>query len=231
MSLQITSEHALFSPSQPSWINYDDVQLIEAFKNSHRSDLGTEIHEWSSIQIQYKSIVSNLKEIEKGVKTHIHDKYIGAFEEGGSMLTQAKRAWGRTLIKHMDYLPKETYPTVKMFVNDSISYGMESESKVEYSEYFWGTADAIKYDQGSKLLQVFDLKTGSRPGKISQLYTYAALYCLQHDLKPDNISFETRIYQSGDILTDNPPSELIYDLMKTIVHGDSIINKFKGGKS
>lgn len=225
MSLQITSEHALFSPSQPSWINYDDVQLIEAFKNSHRSDLGTEIHEWSSIQIQYKSIVSNLKEIEKGVKTHIHDKYIR------EQISEKSRLYGATLIKHMDYLPKETYPTVKMFVNDSISYGMESESKVEYSECFWGTADAIKYDQGSKLLQVFDLKTGSRPGKISQLYTYAALYCLQHDLKPDSISFETRIYQSGDILTDNPPSELIYDLMKTIVHGDSIITKFKGGKS
>lgn len=226
MSLPITSsEHALFSPSQPSWINYNDEQMIEAFKNSHRAELGTEIHEWSSIQIQYRSLVSNLKEIEKGVKTHIHDKYIR------DQFSDKSRDYGAELIKHMDYLPKETYPTVKSFINDSIGFGMKSEDRVEYSKYYFGTADAIRYDTQSKTLRVFDLKTGTRPAKISQLYTYAALYCLQHDLKPDGITFETRIYQSGDILTDNPPTELIYDLMRTIVHGDAIINKFIGGKS
>lgn len=209
-------DHALFSPSQPSWLNYDDEQIIGAYCNAHRAELGTEIHEWSSIQIKLENKINNIKEIEKGVKTHIYEKYANAPE------------YRAMLLSNIGYLPKEIYPTVKLFVNDSIGFRMLSEEKVLYSDIFWGTSDAIRYESG--LLRVFDLKTGSRPAKETQLYAYAALYCLQEHMKPSEIEVETRIYQNGEVLIDNPPSDLIYDIMHKIVHADSIINKYKGGR-
>ena len=132
------------------------------------------------------------------------------------------------LLTNMGYLPHEIFPTVKMFVNDSIGYRMASEQQIRYSDLFWGTSDAIKCEDG--LLQIFDLKTGSRPAKETQLFAYAALYCLEEHIKPNEIVIETRIYQNGDIFFENPPSEEIYDIMHKIVHADSLINKFKGGR-
>lgn len=214
-SLSTFAEHALFSPSQPSWLNYDDDQLIAAFCNSHRAELGTEIHEWASVQINLKNKVSNIKEIEKGVKTHIYEKYSKAPE------------YRDMLIENMDYLPHEIYPTIKLFINDSIGYMMLSEQKIVYSDLFWGTADAIKC--ANNFLQVFDLKTGSKPAKEAQLYTYAALYCLQEHVKPDELAgIEIRIYQAGEVYVDNPTSEDIYDIMSKITHADTLLNNFRG---
>lgn len=213
-SLSTFADHALFSPSQPAFLNYDDEQLISAFCNSHRADLGTEMHEWSSIQINLKNKVSNIKEIEKGVKTHIYEKYSKVPE------------YRDMLLENMDYLPHEIYPTVKLFVNDCINHRMLSEEKVEYTDLFWGTSDAIKCE--NNYLQVFDLKTGSRPAKETQLYTYAALYCLQEHMKPDELDgVEIRIYQNAEVLVDNPPSDVIYDIMNKIVHANSVITNFR----
>lgn len=215
--LSISMEHALFSPSQPAWLNYDDEQLISAFCNSHRSELGTEMHEWASVQIKLRNKVSGIKEVHKGVKTHIFEKYDKSPE------------YRDMLLENIDYLPTEIYPTIKLFVNDCIGFRMDSEMRVTYSDLLWGTTDAIRCHDN--ILQVFDLKTGSKPAKETQLYTYAALYCLQEHIKPDTLdAVETRIYQNGDVFMDNPPSDIIYDIMHKIVHVDSVINKFKGGR-
>jgi hypothetical protein len=208
-------EHATFSPSQPSWLNYDDDDLINAYCNAQRAALGTEIHEWSSAQIKLSNKVSNIKEIEKGVKTHIFEKYTGTAIDYGKMLLQ-----------NMDYLPREIYPTVKMFVNDAIGFHMASEQRVEYSDLCWGTSDAIVCIDNN--LFIFDLKTGSRPAKETQLFVYAALFCLQEHTKPNELEIETRIYQNGDALITKPPSDVIYDIMSKIVHLDTVIGKFKG---
>jgi len=214
-SLSTFMDHALFSPSQPAWLNYDDDDLINAYCNSHRAALGTEIHEWSSAQIKLSNKVSNIKEIEKGVKTHIFEKYTGTGAD-----------YGKMLLENMDYLPHEIYPTVKLFVNDSIGYRMSSEQKIEYSDLCWGTSDAITCVDNK--LFIFDLKTGSRPAKETQLLVYAALFCLQEHTKPNELEIETRIYQNGDALITNPPSDVIYDIMSKIVHLDSVIGKFRG---
>ena len=215
--LSTFAEHALFSPSQPSWLNYDDEQLISAYCNRHRPELGTEIHEWSSVQIILHNKISSIKEIEKSVKTYIWLKYRNDKDYRGMLL------------ENMDYLPREIYPTVKLFVNDCLGYHMQSEQRVEYSELFWGTSDAIKFE--NNILQVFDLKTGSKPAKETQLLVYAALYCLQEHMKPDQLDgIETRIYQNGEVFIGNPPSEIIYDVMHKIVHADSLLTKFKGGR-
>lgn len=206
----------MFSPSQPSWLNYTDEQFISAYTNAHRAELGTEIHEWSSSQIKLSNKVSSLKEIEKGVKTHIFEKWVKAPE------------YRDILLKNIDYLPDEVYPTVKMFINDCIGYRMESEKKVSYSNLFWGTSDAIKFEKNK--LMVFDLKTGSKPAKESQVFVYAALYFLENHLKPDKVDIETRLYQNAEIRTTVPDPGDISAIMQKIVHLDSLATKFDGGK-
>ena len=39
--------HAPFSPSQPSWLNYDDENAIEAYSNKKAAAMGTRLHEWA----------------------------------------------------------------------------------------------------------------------------------------------------------------------------------------
>jgi hypothetical protein len=160
--------------------------------------------------------VSSLRDIEKGIKTHIFEKYSKAPE------------YRDILLKSVQYLPDEVYPTIKMFVNDCIGFGMESEKKVTYSDLFWGTSDAIKLDKNK--LMVFDLKTGSRPAKEPQVFIYAALFCLENHLKPNNVTIETRIYQNAEIISTVPEPGDIQAIMEKIIHLDSLATKFDGGK-
>lgn len=217
MSL-IDTLHAPFPPSQSSWLNYSDEQLLDAFVSKHRAELGTEMHEWASYQIILLSKVSNPREVNKGVKTHIYEKYIRDPE------------YRDLLLKHLSYIPSESFSSVKSFINDSIGFGMESEKKLYFSEYFNGTSDAIKYYDKTKLLRVSDLKTGLRPAKIEQVFIYAALYCLQFKLDPLKTNFETRIYQNDEIYIEQPLGEDIADIMQNITHKNKVLTKFEGGK-
>lgn len=213
--LMLQGEHAPFSPSQPVWLNYNDDELLDSFKNKKRSDIGTELHEWASGQIKLMQNVSYGRDVEKGLRYHIYKKYENAPD------------YRDVLLLSMTFLPTDVYGTVKAFVNDCIGYGMLSEQKVQYSNLFFGTADAIRYTNNS--LKVFDLKTGSRPAKIDQLYVYASLYCLEHGIKPLDIETEVRIYQNNDVVVNVPDPPLINECMRLIVHKDKVITKFLEG--
>lgn len=39
--------HALFSPSQSSWLRYDDDKAIEVFMNKKAAFIGTQLHDWA----------------------------------------------------------------------------------------------------------------------------------------------------------------------------------------
>ena len=39
--------HAPFSPSQPSWLRYDDNKAIESYSNKQAAEIGTKLHEWA----------------------------------------------------------------------------------------------------------------------------------------------------------------------------------------
>ena len=71
------------------------------------------------------------------------------------------------------------------------------------------------------------MKTGVTPAHMEQLYIYAALFCLEYHVKPSEIEIETRIYQSDDILVDNPTAEIIVPIMDKIITFDKIINKIR----
>lgn len=39
--------HAPFSPSQSSWLRYDDDKAIEAYRNKQAAEMGTRLHAWA----------------------------------------------------------------------------------------------------------------------------------------------------------------------------------------
>lgn len=103
------------------------------------------------------------------------------------------------------------------YVNDAIGYGMTPEVILYYSDVFFGTTDAIKFDEKKKFLRIHDLKTGKIPAHIEQLEVYAALFCLEYHVKPGDIGMELRIYQNDDVLIFEPTAENIAPIMDKAV--------------
>lgn len=216
--------HAPFPPSQPAWLRYTDAQIIEAFKNKYRSDIGTEIHEWASHQIILSSKPSGIREVERGVKTHIYEKY----------MVETSKCYdpevGSTFLEHLRYLPGDAFLSAKLFICDSIGFRMESEQKLSVSKIIEGTADAVRYYPKENLLRVSDLKTGSRPAKIEQVFVYAALYCYENRLDPLKTNFETRIYQNGEVYIEHPSGDVISNALNISLHLDEVVEKFRRGE-
>lgn len=128
------------------------------------------------------------------------------------------------LIKEKIKLPKSR-KTLNMYVNDAIGYRMQPEVVLYYSDNCFGTADAISFK--NNLLRIHDLKTGAMPAHMEQLMIYAALFCLEYDIKPGTIEIELRIYQNDDILICNPTAEDIAPIMDKIILFDKLIDKVK----
>lgn len=43
----LEGKHALFSPSQPAWLNYSDEKAIEVYSNKKAAERGTALHAWA----------------------------------------------------------------------------------------------------------------------------------------------------------------------------------------
>ena len=115
--------------------------------------------------------------------------------------------------------------TLNMYVNDAIGYKMSPEQVLFYSNNCFGTADAISFRNGK--LRIHDLKTGSIPAHMEQLMIYAALFCLEYDIKPSEIEMELRIYQSDEVLYHEPTVEDIVPIMDKIITFDKVLNRIK----
>lgn len=115
--------------------------------------------------------------------------------------------------------------TLNKYVNDAIGYGMTPEQVLYFSENCFGTADAISFRDG--LLRIHDLKTGLIPAHMEQLDIYAALFCLEYNVKPSNIEMELRLYQNDDVLISNPTDIDICPIMEKIRTFDKIISRIK----
>ena len=173
--LNLEGLHAPFSPSQPSWIRYDDNKAIEVYMNRKASEMGTRLHAWAK------------DTIDLGLKQ------------------------------------PRTKKTLYAYVNDAIGYRMETEVVLFYSERFFGTADAISFR--NNLLRIHDLKTGKHPANMEQLEIYAALFCLEYKVKPNDIKMELRIYQNDEVIVHIPESEDIVKIMQKIVSLDKLLEK------
>ena len=131
-------------------------------------------------------------------------------------------AFAAQCIRLRQKLPK-TRKTLNMYVNDAIGYRMTPEQILYFSQNCFGTADAISFNDTKGFLRIHDLKTGVTPAHMEQLIVYAALFCLEYNIKPGDIEYELRLYQADDILISNPNVEDIAPVMDKIITFDRII--------
>lgn len=115
--------------------------------------------------------------------------------------------------------------TFNQYVNDAIGFRMTPEQPLYYSDNCFGTADAISFSDNK--LRIHDMKTGANPASIHQLEVYAAIFCLEYHIKPDDILIELRLYQSNEVIVQTPPPEVISAIMDKIVLFDKEIEKIK----
>lgn len=153
---------------------------------------------------------------EKIIDTY--SKYLAA--QKGTMLHE----FASQCIKLGQKLPKSR-KTLNMYVNDAIGFRMTPEQILFYSENCFGTSDAIGFR--NRFLRIHDYKSGVIPARMEQLYIYAALFCLEYKIKPAEIDIETRIYQSDEVVVDNPSSDIIVPIMDKIITFDKLITKIK----
>lgn len=122
-------------------------------------------------------------------------------------------------------LPKNPNKTLSMYVNDGIGFRMKTEVCLFYSFNCFGTADTISFHDN--LLRIHDLKTGRTASSMQQLRIYVAIFCLEYGYNPRDIDVELRIYQSNEIVIENPNPEDILYIMDKIVAFDKRINEIK----
>lgn len=120
-----------------------------------------------------------------------------------------------------------TRKTLNLYVNDAIGFKMTPEQPLYYSPNCFGTADSIAFNEKKGFLRIHDLKTGITPAKMTQLEVYCALFCLEYDVRPNDIKMETRIYQSDEVIVAEPTVEEVAPIMDTIVLFDKIVNELK----
>ena len=102
---------------------------------------------------------------------------------------------------------------------------MKPEQVLYYSPNCFGTADAI--DLRGNTLRIHDLKTGKIPAHMEQLMIYAALFCLEYNIKPHDIEMLLRIYQNDDVQELKPEANDISAIAKKIIEADKIVNELR----
>ena len=210
--------HALFSPSQPGFFKLSQEEFRARLLSKEKSGLGTEIHEWCFVRIKRRHKISSIKELVKSIDEFIFKKYYSSDYDSITME-------GKRLLKALSFVQQETFNTIKNYVNDAISFRMDPEVVVLYSDRFFGTADAVTVTDN--LIRIHDLKTGSTPAHIEQLMAYAAYLCLDYELDPMKYEYELRIYQNDDILIANPSGDDIKELMDKTIIFDKIQYEFE----
>lgn len=131
-------------------------------------------------------------------------------------------AWAKQTIDLGIKQPKSK-KTLYAYINDAIGFHMKTEVVLFYSKRFFGTADAISFK--NKILRIHDLKTGRIPAHMEQLEVYAALFCLEYRVKPEDITMELRLYQNDEVIVHEPTATDILPIMNQIVHLDALLAK------
>lgn len=188
---ELRGKHALLAPSQPHWLGYNEEKLYQKYASRYAQDIGTLLHELAETLIR-----NNLK-LKKSDKLVVLTKLL----ENGipRNVIDIERIYGN----FMNY------------VNDAIGYKLTPEQVLFYSEFCFGTADAISFRQNT--LRIHDYKSGTTPAKMEQLLVYAALFCLEYRVKPGEIEVKLCIYQNDEVLYHDPTADEIVHVMDTIV--------------
>lgn len=198
----LKGKHAILAPSQPHWLNYSEDDLYKKFVSTYAQSMGTLLHDLA------ETLIRNSIKLKKTDKTVV-------------LVHLLKNDIPRSAID-IDRI----YNNFMNYVNDAIGFKLTPEQPLVYSEYCFGTADAISFR--NNLLRIHDYKSGTMPAKMEQLMVYAALFCLEYKFKPGEIEMELRIYQNDEIIFHNPTADDIAPIMDTIIHSDKMIREMNG---
>lgn len=195
----LKGKHAFLSPSQPHWLRYTDEQLYQKYASGYSQAIGTSLHELA------ETLISNNLKLKKSDKL--------------------------TVLSHLlnDGIPKEIidieriYSNFMTYVNDAVGFKLTPEQILYYSDFCFGTADAISFR--NNFLRIHDYKSGTIPAKMEQLLVYAALFCLEYKVKPGEIETELRIYQNDEIVFHNPKADEILPVMDLIIRHSKNLEK------
>lgn len=198
--------HAPFSASQPYWLGKSIEENKERYVTKWIPTVGTVTHAFaeSMINERIKLSKSDLK---------MYKMYL---------LDNKEQCIPRYVVDYIDI--QALFSNLIPYVNDAIGFKMTAEQILMYSERFFGTADAISFN--NNVLRIHDLKTGKGHVKIEQLMIYAALFCLEYKIKPGTINIELRIYQNCEVMEHYPTAEDILPIMDQIVSQDRDMEKF-----
>lgn len=199
----LKGKHAMLAPSQPHWLRYSEDQLFQRYANQYAQTMGTLLHELAETLIE-----NNLK-LKKSDKLVV-------------LAHLLKNGIPRNVID-MDRI----YNNFMTYVNDAIGFKLTPEQILYYSDYCFGTADAISFR--NNFLRIHDYKSGSIPAKMEQLMVYAALFCLEYKVKPGEIETELRIYQNDEILHHEPTAEELVPVMDSIIQHSKFMEQLEEG--
>lgn len=203
---ELEGKHAILSASSWRWINDDPESLTKRLCSQYLAPIGTILHDIARKHIKHRIKLNKydkknvmLELVEQGVPVYVIDTI------------------------NLDSM----YENLMRYVNDCIGFKMTPEVVLRYSNNFFGTADAIKYDEESHFLRIHDYKSGTTPAHIEQLMIYVALFCLEYAIKPTSIQCELRIYQGEEPVIYEPATEEITQIIETIITFDNFMTKMR----
>ena len=200
---ELEGKHALLGASKHAWLNYDDEQLVRSYYSSFAQPIGTLVHSYAKKKIKYRQPMEDNRSEKNNLILHLLENDIPS------------------QVIQVDNLFYNLMP----YVNDAIGYKMTPEQVLYYSEYSFGTADAISY--GRNTLRIHDLKTGVSPVSMDQLMVYAAWFFLEYkkEVNFQKSHTELRIYQNQEVIVHTPTNQEISEVMDKVIHGAMVIDK------
>lgn len=194
--------HAILSPSSYSWLNYDEDKLYSVLQSRWANTIGTLLHELASKLIKNKITVTK-SEARKMIQLYLLENNVP-----------------RVFIDPNRYVENFTN-----YVKDCIGFDMRTEQPLKYSEFAFGTADAISFNEKKSQLKIFDYKSGVTQPSIHQLETYAAYFFLEYHIKPKDVNTELRIYWNNEIIVGEPTPAIILPIMDQTIKLDTYLQK------
>lgn len=192
----LEGRHAFLSPSKYTWLDDTDDELIKRLCATYAAPVGTLLHAKAYEFITYKSRMTRN-------------------EKRSVFIYLLANGIPRVVADNLNF--DDIFSNLCNYVNDAVSFRMDPEIPLYFSEECFGTADAISHDEKNRILRIHDLKTGVTPAKMDQLYIYAALFFLEYSyVKMSETNIELRIYQNNDIIVENPSVSDILPIMEKI---------------
>lgn len=200
-------QHAIFSASSWRWLNDDNESLLKRLCANYAQSVGTILH-----AIAYKHIKYLIK--------------MNKYDKKNVILELLANGIPGVVIDMMDM--DTVFENLMAYVNDGVGFKMHPEVLLYYSDNFFGTTDAIHYNENTRFLRIHDYKSGVTPAHMEQLEIYAALFCLEYRIKPSELNgAELRIYQSKEVLYHNPEPDDIFAIAEKIVSFEKFLNQLR----